>query len=127
MRMSVDPTGRDQKPVGIDITLGGPLFAANRGDAAIGNRDVAREGGLAGAVNDLATANDDVVHGRRSLDPLFGRWVRILKFTRTLLCMMHRARWGRNAVIVQCRSLLMQVFVCRSLRRDGQPRQRTGI
>jgi hypothetical protein len=69
MSVCVNPARRDQKPVGIDVALGWTLFAANSGDAAIGNRDIAHKGGLAGAVDDGAAANDDVVHGRRSLNP----------------------------------------------------------
>jgi len=46
------------------------LFAADRGDAAVGDGDIARECGFAGAVDNGTAANDDVVHGRGSLDPL---------------------------------------------------------
>src|SRR5262249_59214917 len=80
---AVPPPRRDQKPVGVDLALGRALFAADRGDAAVGDRNFAGKRGLAGAVDDGAAANDDIVHGRRSLDPPLA-WVRILKFTRTL-------------------------------------------
>ena len=58
MGVRVDPAGRDQKPVGVDVTLGGALFAADRGEAAIGNRDIAGVCGLAGAVDNSTAAND---------------------------------------------------------------------
>ena len=71
MGMRINPARRDQKPVGIDVTLGRTLLAADRGDPPLGNRDVAGESRLAGPVDNSAAANDDVVHGRRSLPPLF--------------------------------------------------------
>ena len=54
MSMRVDPAGCDDKPVGIDVALSRPLFAAERGNAAVGDGDVAGECGLAGTVDDLA-------------------------------------------------------------------------
>ena len=91
MGVRVDPAGRDHKPVGVDVTLGGALFAADRGEAAIGNRDIAGERGLAGAIDNGAAANDDVVHGRRSLDLLLvGRSDSEIHMDST--CMMRPAR-----------------------------------
>ena len=66
MRVHVDPAGRDQQAVGVDVAPGRALLAAHGGDAAVGDRNVAREGCLAGAIDDGAAANDDVVHGSRS-------------------------------------------------------------
>ena len=67
MGVHVDPAGRDHQARGVDLALAGALLAADRGDAAAGDRHVARERRLAGAVDDGAAANDDVVHGGRSL------------------------------------------------------------
>ena len=66
MRVHVDPAGRDQKAGGVDLAPGRALFAADCDDAVARNRYVAGEGRLAGAVDDGAAANDDVVHGSRS-------------------------------------------------------------
>src|ERR1700720_911800 len=114
MSMRVNPAGRDQKPVCIEVALGGTQFAADRGDAAVRDSDLAAKSGLAGAVDDGTAANDDVVHGCRSLRSAFG--IRLCsvghdsEIHRDSACMMHPARQVRNAVIAQCRSLLMQVF-----------------
>ena len=67
MGVHVDPARRDHQARGVDLALAGALLAADRGDAAAGDRHVARERRLAGAVDDGAAANDDVVHGGRSL------------------------------------------------------------
>ena len=66
VRVDVDPAGRDQETVGVDFALGRALLAAHRGDAVAGDRHVTRERRLAGAIDDGAAANDDVVHGSRS-------------------------------------------------------------
>src|SRR5580704_12140650 len=63
MGVHVDPARRDHQASGVDLALAGAKLAADRGDAAAGNRHVARERRLAGAVDDGAAANDDVVHG----------------------------------------------------------------
>ena len=73
MGMHVDPAGRDQQAGGIDLALAGTLFAADRRNAAVGDGDVACECRLAGAVDNIAAANDDVVHGSRSWP---ATWVR---------------------------------------------------
>ena len=67
VRVHVDPAGRDQQAVGVDLAPGRALLAADRGDPAVRDRHVAGERRLAGAVDDGAAANDDVVHGSRSL------------------------------------------------------------
>ena len=66
MSVHVDPARRDHQAVGIDLALAGALLAADRGDAAAIDRNVAGKRGLAGAVNYRAAANDNVVHGSRS-------------------------------------------------------------
>src|SRR5205807_2618453 len=66
MRVHVDPARRDQTARGIDVAPGWTLLAADPDDAVARDRHVAGEGGLAGAVDDGAAANDNVVHGSRS-------------------------------------------------------------
>ena len=68
MGVHVDPARGDQQPVGVDVALGRALLAADRRDAAVRDRHVAGKCRFAGAIDDLAAANDDVVHGRHSLD-----------------------------------------------------------
>jgi hypothetical protein len=60
--MHVDPAGRHHQPIGIDLALGRSLLAADRGDLAVRNSNVAAECGLAGAIDDRAATNNDVVH-----------------------------------------------------------------
>src|SRR5215831_19157839 len=62
VRMQIDPARSDQQAVGIDVTLGGALFAADCGNATVRDGDVAAERGLARPIDDGAAANDDVVH-----------------------------------------------------------------
>src|SRR5256885_8871771 len=64
MRVHVDPAGRDQKPVGVDIAPGRALLAADRDDLAVRNRNIAAECGFSAAIDDAAAANNDVMHGR---------------------------------------------------------------
>ena len=68
MGVHVDPAGRHQQAVGVDLAPGRALLAADRGDPAVRDRHVAGEARLAGAIDDGAAANDDVVHGSRSLE-----------------------------------------------------------
>ena len=68
MGVHVDPAGRDQEPVGIDLAPRRALLAADVCDPPARDRDVAGEGRLAAAVDDAAAANDDVVHGSRPSD-----------------------------------------------------------
>ncbi len=83
MGVHVDPAGRHQQSIGVDLAPRRPLLAADRRDPAAGYRDVAGEGGRARPVDDAAAANDDVVHGelpgwrRRNDAPGKGRgqWV----------------------------------------------------
>jgi hypothetical protein len=58
----VDPAGGDQQSVGIDLALARPGLAADRGDAAIVDGDIAAERRLAAAVDDLAATDHGVVH-----------------------------------------------------------------
>ena len=83
VRVHVDPAGRDQEPIGIDVALGRALLAADRRDAAVRDRNVAGKGRLSGAIDDGAAANDDVVHGTSLPD---------LRAT-----MMRLGPWRRNA------------------------------
>ena len=62
MGVHVDPAGRHEKAVGVDIAPGRTLLAADRGDPAARDRHVAGERGLAGTIDDGAAAYDDVVH-----------------------------------------------------------------
>ena len=66
MGVHVDPAGRDHEAGGVDVAPGRALLAADRRDAAARDRHVAGESRLAGAIDDGAAANDDVVHGSRS-------------------------------------------------------------
>src|ERR1700676_2033641 len=62
MRVHVDPAGRHHQPRGIDLAPGRSLLAADPGDPAFCNGNVAAECGLAGAIHDRAATNNDVVH-----------------------------------------------------------------
>src|SRR5262249_51379999 len=62
MRMHIDPAGGDEKAVSVVFARAGPGLAADRGDLAAVDRDAAREGVAAGAVENAAAANDDIVH-----------------------------------------------------------------
>src|SRR5258708_40203310 len=66
MGVDVDPARGDELPVGLDLAPPRASLAADRGDLAAVDRDVAGEAGLAGAVENGAPANHDVMHGRRS-------------------------------------------------------------
>src|SRR5262249_51493177 len=62
----VDPPGRHQETVSVDLAPPGPLLAPDPDDARPRDGYVSGERRLAGAVDDGAAANDDVVHGERS-------------------------------------------------------------
>src|SRR5712672_497496 len=62
MGVHVDPAGRHHQPAGIDLSPGRSLLPADGGDPAFCDGNVAAEGGLAGAIDDRAATNDDVVH-----------------------------------------------------------------
>src|ERR1700716_769795 len=62
MRVHVDPARRNHQPRGIDLAPGRSLLSADPGDPAFGNGNVAAECGLAGAIDDCAATNNDVVH-----------------------------------------------------------------
>src|SRR5215475_4873592 len=78
MGVHVDPAGRHQEPVGVDLTLRRSLLAADRRNLAVGNGDVAGEGSLAGAVHDRAATKYDVVHASLPMGaapmPACSRW-----------------------------------------------------
>src|SRR6202163_1993599 len=62
MRVHVNPARRNHQPRGIDLAPGRSLLAADPGDPAFGNGNVAAKSGLAGAIHDRAATNNDVVH-----------------------------------------------------------------
>ena len=60
----VDEARRDHHAVRVDGALGlRRAEKADGGDAAVANADIARVPGRAGAVNDVAVADDEVVRG----------------------------------------------------------------
>jgi hypothetical protein len=63
MCVHVDPAGRDQEAGGVDLAAGGTLRAADTRNLLACDRHVAGEGRRAGAIDDGAAANDDIVHG----------------------------------------------------------------
>ena len=67
MGVHIDPARRDEETVGIDVALGGALFAADRCDTAAAMATSPVKARLAGAIDDGAAANDDIVHGSRPL------------------------------------------------------------
>src|SRR6202162_2693623 len=62
MRVHVNPARRNHQPRGIDLAPGRSLLAADGGDPAFCNGNVAAKSGLAGAIHDRAATNNDVVH-----------------------------------------------------------------
>ena len=62
VRVDIDPAGGDEKAVGVDLALTWPGLAADLGQAIAIDRNVAGDGFGAGAVQNGAAANDDVVH-----------------------------------------------------------------
>ena len=62
VRVHVDPARGDQPAVGLDLALARTGLAADLDDLVAGEGDVAGEGRCAGAIDDGAAANDDVVH-----------------------------------------------------------------
>ena len=69
MRVHIDPAGRHQHAVGLDLAPAGPGLTADFGDAVAIDRDVAGEGRLAGAIDDGAAADDRIVHEGTLLGP----------------------------------------------------------
>ena len=63
MRLDVDEARRHREALGIDHPPRGAGVAADRGNAPIRNRDIARRAGIAGAVIHSAAADQDVMHG----------------------------------------------------------------
>src|SRR5258708_25140260 len=62
VRVYVDPARRNHQPRGIDLAPSRSLLPANPGDPAFCNGNVAAKCGLAGAIQDRAATNNDVVH-----------------------------------------------------------------
>jgi hypothetical protein len=61
--VDVDPAGRHHQPIGVDRAGGRTLDVAHVGDDAVGDGDVGGAAGLPGAVDEVAVADDEVVHG----------------------------------------------------------------
>jgi hypothetical protein len=55
--MDIDPTGSDERPVGIDLTAPGSADSAHFGDAPVGDGDVCGAELFPGAVGDHPAAN----------------------------------------------------------------------
>src|SRR3984957_13750087 len=68
--MDVYPAGGDEQTVRLDLAFGCAGLAADRGQLATVDRDIACEGFAARAVQDRPAANDDVMHGFRLEVPL---------------------------------------------------------
>jgi hypothetical protein len=62
VRVHVDETGRDQQAVGVELAPPGAVDASHLDDDAVGDRDVGRHRGRAGAVDDGAATDHEVVH-----------------------------------------------------------------
>ena len=62
MGVAVDDAGRQRQPVGLHRLLGRAELAANRGDLAAGDAEVAAHRRVAGAVEDLRILDDQVEH-----------------------------------------------------------------
>ena len=61
--VDVDPAGGDELAGGVDLALAGAHVVADGGDAVAVDADVGGELGHAGAVEDAAVADGDLVHG----------------------------------------------------------------
>src|SRR4051812_31775863 len=68
--MRIDPAGADQEPARIYLPPRWSVLAADLRNALAGNAHVSGEARLAGAIDDGAAANDDVVHGNSPGVPL---------------------------------------------------------
>src|SRR5262249_55394298 len=62
VRVHVNDAGRDDEAVGVECFARGTVDLADLGHKAIGDRDVGRARRCAGAVDDRATADDEIVH-----------------------------------------------------------------
>src|SRR5271155_2662315 len=76
MRVDIDPSGRYQQAVSIDLAAAWSCLAAGRRDDAAVDCDVAVACRSAGAINDFAVPDYAVMHGlvSRSLASLPSRW-----------------------------------------------------
>src|ERR1700735_3160768 len=57
MRMDVDPTGRHQQPICLNLSLSWADLAANLGDLAVFQCDVPGVAGCTGAIDDRAASD----------------------------------------------------------------------
>jgi hypothetical protein len=55
--MDIDPTGSDERPVGIDLAVPGSADSTDFGDASVGDGDVCGAKRFPGAVGDHSAAN----------------------------------------------------------------------
>ena len=62
MGVDVDPAGRDEQPLGVDLVAGFARRPVRRGDPVAVDRDVTGAGRGAGAVDEGAVADDEIVH-----------------------------------------------------------------
>ena len=70
MSVQVDEARRDDQSVRVDRSFGArAIQTANRDDPIAPDPDIAREPGIAGSVNDVAAANQEVVIGLLSAQP----------------------------------------------------------
>jgi hypothetical protein len=63
--MDIDPAGGDEQTVRLDLAFGCAGLAADRGQPATVDRDVAGKGLAASAIQDRSAANHGVMHGFR--------------------------------------------------------------
>ncbi len=61
--VDVDEAGRDEEAARVDLILAGRCDLADGGDDAVVDGDIALEGRRAGAIDNGAVADDEVVHG----------------------------------------------------------------
>ena len=96
MGVDVDPTGRHQLPLGVDLAPGRAVDLAHGADDTAIDRDVADAGGPARTVGDRAAPDDQVVHRCALLVRFLGpaSWV----------SRPHRPSWRGAAAYTQLRS-----------------------
>src|SRR4029077_797511 len=60
--VDIDPSGRDEEAGRVDLATGGACFAADAGDYAVVDRDVAGEGGRSAAIDNFAVSDYEIMH-----------------------------------------------------------------
>ena len=61
LSLHVDESGRHHATAGVDLLAGAARNVANRNDAAVAHRKIGAARGRAGAIDDIAVSNDDIV------------------------------------------------------------------